>query len=140
MNYSSLLTAILVLLGIYLIFFLIRLLADMVIVGIALTAAAFSYNIEKFYPHIRPILEDSSLVNLFNITLPQGNPDGGTIFFIAVVILVSAVLLCLPFLPFSATYRQMLGVEKPSEFQEAKLKKWITQEVERVQQQQLEEP
>ena len=126
-------TSVLVLFGIYLIFFLIRLLADMFIVGIALSAAILSYNIEKFYPYILPILDDSPLVSWFNIALPKGNPESGTIFFIAVLITLLAVILCLPFLPFSETYRQMLGVEKPTEFQEAKVKQWVHEEVSRLQ-------
>lgn len=139
MNYSLLMTSVLVLLSIYLIFFLIRLLADMFIVGIALAAAVLSYNIEKFYPHIVPILEDSPLVNWFNVALPKGNPELGTIFFIAALITLLAVILCLPFLPFSATYRQMLGVEKPTEVQEARIKRWVYEEVNRLQEESLDE-
>jgi hypothetical protein len=54
-----------------------------------------------------------------------------TFYVIASLIIAGAVLVCLPFLPFSATYRLMLGVEKPLFSEENKIRGWIREEIDR---------
>lgn len=131
---SPVVIAIIVFLSIYLVFFLIRVLADFFLVGIALVSAVLAYNIEKYYTDILPLQEVpffKSVLDIFNITL-QKEPTASNIFTIAIFIIFFAVLASLPFLPFSATYRQMLGVEKPLATEEAKVKRWIHEELNRI--------
>lgn len=126
---SPIVVAILVFLSIYLIFLLIRLFADMFIVGIALASGVLAYQIKGHYPKFVSLLQDSPIVNLVGANLPP-TPSSGSIFLIASIITIGAVLLCLPFLPFSATYRFMLGIEKPLFSEEAKIRGWIREELE----------
>jgi len=130
------LVAILVFLGIYLAFLLIRLFADFFLVAIALTSAWLAYNIQNFYPEILMILQESSLLNTLRLTLPE-QPDQQAVLIIAGLIVAGAVLISIPFLPFSATYRTMFGIENPVfSRKEAKVRAWIHEEIERYQQQQ----
>jgi len=125
---SPFVVAISVFLGIYLTFFLIRLVADMVIIGIAFVAAFLAYNIQNYYSEFLTILKEVNLLEKLGITLSE-TADPNSIWIIAVLIAITAILLCLPFLPFSATYRQMLGVEKPQDWQQARIKAWIREEI-----------
>lgn len=126
---SPIVIAILVFISIYLIFLLIRLFADMFIVGIALASSVLAYNIKGHYPDFVSLLQDSPIINLTGASLPP-QPTSGSIFLIALILTIGAVLLCLPFLPFSATYRFMLGIEKPLFSEEAKVRGWIREELE----------
>jgi hypothetical protein len=126
---SPIVVAILVFLSIYLIFLLIRLFADMFIVGIALASGVLAYQIKGHYPEFVSLLQDSPIVNLVGANLPAQSTSW-SIFLIASIITLGAVLLCLPFLPFSATYRFMLGIEKPLFSEEAKIRGWIREELE----------
>jgi hypothetical protein len=130
---SPIVVAILVFLSIYLIFLLIRLFADMFIVGIALASSVLAYFIKGDYPKFVSFLQDSPIINLVGGNLPP-QPTSGSIFLIASIITIGAVLLCLPFLPFSATYRFMLGIEKPLFSEEAKIRGWIREELEHIRQ------
>jgi hypothetical protein len=131
MSSSPIVVAILVFVSIYLVFLLIRLFADFFIVGIALGSATLAYHINSLYPEIIMILKESNLLNLLGMTLPE-QPDDQAIYKIAGLIVVAAIMICIPILPFSATYRQLLGVENPVyALKEAKIKGWIREEIER---------
>lgn len=127
---SPIVVAILVFLSIYFVFLLIRLLSDMIIVGIALSSAILAYNIKGHYSEFLPVLQESPFLTLFGVNLPT-QPDTSAIYLIAIFIILIAILFCLPFLPFSATYRYMLGVEKPLFSEQAKVRGWILEELER---------
>jgi hypothetical protein len=47
-------------------------------------------------------------------------------------IVIVAVFLCIPFLPFSDTYRKILGIEKPVSTEEARIRRWILEEIDRI--------
>jgi len=118
---SPIVVAILVFLSIYFVFLLI---------GIALSSAILAYNIKGHYSEFLPVLQESPFLTLFGVNLPT-QPDTSAIYLIAIFIILIAILFCLPFLPFSATYRYMLGVEKPLFSEQAKVRGWILEELER---------
>lgn len=128
---SPTVVAILVFLSIYLIWFLIRLFADLFLVGIALVSAALAYNIESYYEQFLMVLQESNLLNLLSITLPE-QANNLAVFKIACLITGTAVLISIPILPFSATYRHLLGIENPLfARKEAKVRGWIIEEIQR---------
>lgn len=127
---SPVVVAIFAFLSIYLVFLLIRLFSDLIIVGIALTSAVFAYYLTGHYSSWLPHLRELPFLNVLGITFPD-QPEVSTLYIIASLIVVGAVLLCVPFLPFSATYRFMLGVEKPLFSEEAKVRGWIREEIDR---------
>jgi hypothetical protein len=132
---TPIVVAILVFLCIYLAFLLIRLFADFFLVTIALASATLAYNIQNYYPEILMILQESSLLNMLNLTLPE-QPTQQAVLIIAGLIVTAAVLISIPFLPFSATYRVMFGIENPVfSRKEAKVRAWIHDEIERYHQQ-----
>ena len=120
--------AVLIFLSIYLVFFLIRVLADMVIVGVALMSAVVVYNMPAFYVEYRNFLQSIIPFNKIGLKLAEQG-DGASYLIIAVCLLLAAVLVCLPFLPFSATYRQILGVERMNKSDETKIRQWIAEEM-----------
>ena len=120
--------AVLIFLSIYLVFFLIRVLADMVIVGVALLSAVMLYNMPAFYQEYRNFLQSLIPFNKIGLKLAE-QADGASYLIIAVCVLLAAVLVCLPFLPFSATYRQILGVERMNKSDETKIRQWIAEEM-----------
>lgn len=120
--------AVLIFLSIYLVFFLIRVLADMVIVGVALMSAVVVYNMPAFYVEYRNFLQSLIPFNKIGLKLAEQG-DGASYLIIAVCLLLAAVLACLPFLPFSATYRQILGVERMNKSDETKIRQWIAEEM-----------
>ncbi len=123
--------AIIVFVSIYIAFLLIRLLADMFIVGIALACAVAAYSLIGFdlYPAFRDaLMVDIGLLAKLGVNLPQ-QPETWAVYTIAGLIAIVGVIACVPFLPFSATYRKMLGVEKLSRKEEAKIKQWVQEEL-----------
>jgi hypothetical protein len=134
---SPTVVAILVFLSIYLLWFLIRLFADLFLVGIALVSATLAYNIESYYEQFLMVLQESNLLNLLSMTLPE-QADSLAVFKIAGLITASAVLISIPILPFSATYRHLLGIENPLfARKEAKVRGWIIEEIQRYEASQL---
>jgi len=140
---SPIVVAILVFLGIYFTFFVIRLFADFILVGIALLCAVFTY----FFLHdpeiYRTIVELSKELPMFS-TLAQALPDEleqlekSAIIVIATSMGAFAVLLSIPFLPFSAAYRFMFGIENPVfQRKESKVRGWIIEEIQRYHQQRV---
>jgi len=123
--------AVLVFLSIFFIFLLIRLFADFLLVGIALGSATLAYNIQGFYPDILMVLQESNILHVLGLTLPkQSNPEA--VFIIASLIVVTAILISIPILPFSATYRLLLGVDNPAfARKESKVRGWILEEIQR---------
>ncbi|TGO02799.1 hypothetical protein PN36_18880 [Candidatus Thiomargarita nelsonii] len=120
------LVAIFVFLGIYFVWYSIRFFADFCLVGIALGGAVLAYRIPDWYPIFHMIWKESSFLSIFGPLSPN-QPDIAATFFIALLIIAGAVLLSIPFLPFSATYRFMLGVDGPV-FRN-KVRAWIIEEV-----------
>jgi hypothetical protein len=129
---SPIIVAISVFISIYFVWYLIRLFADFFLVAIALGSAALAYNIHQFYPEFKMVLEESNILDVMNATLPQQLDTGGLLVIVSVIIL-GAVLVSIPFLPFSATYRAMFGLDNPVIFRrkEAKIRSWISEEIER---------
>lgn len=121
--------------GVFLMFLLIRFFADMYIVAVALVAAGAAYFIPtgEYYKEFRKILtDDFKILNLIGVSLPE-QPDLISIYIIAVLIMLFAVLFCLPALPFSATYRQILGANQLPASEELKIKHWIGEAIEYAQ-------
>jgi len=135
-DWSSILVAVLVFLSIYLMFFLISVFSDMYIVGVALASGGLAYSIRGFeiYPYLFEFLEYTGMVNLFSalgLNLPP-QADNWGVFLMSATIVIIAVILCIPFLPFSDTYRKILGIEKPMSTEEARIRRWILEEVDRI--------
>lgn len=129
---SPIALAIFVFLGIYLLFFLIRVLADMVIFGVALGCAVAAYSIQGFelYDSFREVLvNDLKVTSRFGLALAE-QPDTVSIIIMVALIALAGLIICLPFLPFSETYRKILGVERLSRVEQAKIQAWIRNEIE----------
>ncbi len=122
----EIIVALFVFLGIYFVWYSIRFFADFCLVGIALGGAVLAYRIPDWYPIFQMIWEESSFLNIFGPLSPN-QPDIAATFFIALLIIAGALVLSIPFLPFSATYRFMLGVEGP--LFRNKVRAWIIEEV-----------
>jgi hypothetical protein len=120
--------AVVVFFAIYLLFFIISLLADLYIVGVALIAAIFAYNIPKLYPTIQSTFSELKLLNNIGLQLPEQATTQAYYMVIAVVVVVS-VFVCIPVLPFSATYRQMLGANRLSKHEEGCVKQLVHEEI-----------
>lgn len=128
---TELLAAIGVFLSIYTVYFLIRIFADLMLVAIALFSAIAAFNIKSYYGEFRELLSNFKILEKFGIELAQ-QADTGSIMIIAVFIVIVGVLLSLPFLPFSQTYRLMLGIEKLSSREEEKIRQWVNDEAEEL--------
>jgi ABC-type uncharacterized transport system permease subunit len=125
--------ALIVFFSIFFMFFLMRLFADMYIVAIALIAAGAAYFIPKEYKEFYKFFtDDMPALNIIGVEL-SAQQDLLSIYLIAFLIMLFAVLLCLPALPFSATYRQILGANRLSPSEELKIKRWIGESIEHAQ-------
>lgn len=136
---SPFLIALIVFFGIFLMFVVISLLSDLVIVGIALACAVFAYYIPSVYPEIYEMLS-AYLQGLqqFGIVLPA-QLDSQTHYLLAALVVLGGTLVCIPVLPFSATYRQMLGANKLSSSDEIHVKRLVAEELERLKKKLAEE-
>lgn len=130
---SPIVVALIVFFSIFFMFLLMRLFADMYIVAVALVAGGTAYFIPGEYKEFYKVfMEDMPRLNVIGVELsPQA--DLLSIYFIALLIMLFAVLLCLPALPFSATYRQILGANSLSHSEELKIKRWIGESIEQAQ-------
>jgi hypothetical protein len=136
---SPFIIALLVFFGIFLMFVFISLLSDLVIVGVALACAVLAYYIPGFYPEIYEALSHSLQgLRQFGIVLPE-QLDSSTHYLLAGLIVLGGTLICIPVLPFSATYRQMLGANKLSSGDEIHVKRLVAEELERLKKKLAEE-
>ncbi len=103
--------ALMVFFGIFLMFFIVSLLSDLWIFLVSLGSAAAAYFMRDWYPMVFDVIKTSPVVQQLHL-MPPDKLDSTTIFIIAGVLVVIATILCIPALPFSATYRQMLGANK----------------------------
>jgi len=103
--------ALIVFFGIFLMFFIVSLLSDSWIFLVSLGSAAAAYFMRDWYPMVFDVIKTSPVVQQLHL-MPPDKLDGTTIFIITGVLVVIATILCIPALPFSATYRQMLGANK----------------------------
>jgi hypothetical protein len=132
---SPIFVAISVFLLIYLAFFLIRLFADFILVGIALFSAGFIYYFlsdAEVYKTVVMLSKETQIFNLLFQGLPEQleEVDQNAKIVLATLISLAAVLVSIPFLPFSATYRFMFGVENPVfQRKESKVRGWIIEEI-----------
>ncbi|MCK5717117.1 MAG: hypothetical protein KAH77_06455 [Thiomargarita sp.] len=127
---SPIVIAIIVFISIYVIWYLIRVFADFILVSIALSSAVLSYYIPNLYPSILVGLKEMNLLNILGMTWLPEQADFAAIIAIACLIVGVAVLISIPILPFSATYRSMLGIEgSVFKRKEAKIRQWIIEEV-----------
>lgn len=136
---SPFVVALLVFFGIFFMFLVISLLSDLVIVGIALGCAVVAYYIPSLYPEFYELLS-ANLHGLqqFGITLPQ-QLDTQTHYLLAGLVVLIGTVACIPVLPFSATYRQMLGANKLSSQDDVHVKRLVAEELERLKKKVAEE-
>lgn len=129
---SRIAVAIAVFITIYLSFLLIRLFADFFLVTIAIGSAFLVYQISDpvWYGIYTTILTETPVLKgMFSNPLPVP-ADPATILSIATIVTILAIIISLPFLPFSATYRVLLGIELPAfKRKEGKVRHWIRQEI-----------
>lgn len=103
--------ALIVFFGIFLMFFIVSLLSDLWIFLVSLGSAAAAYFMRDWYPMVFDVIKTSPVVQQLHL-MPPDKLDSTTIFIVVGVLIVVATILCIPALPFSATYRQMLGANK----------------------------
>jgi hypothetical protein len=125
---TPLILAAVVFIGIFLMFFVISLLADLVVVGIALGSAVAAYFLPEWYPSFYEIMKDTLLLGYLGLTDPEQISTTGR-YMMSVLIILGGTVLCIPALPFSATYRQMLGANKIGRQDEGYIKSLIKTEL-----------
>lgn len=108
---SPLVIALMVFVGIFVMFFIVSLLADLWIFVVSLGSAVAAYFMRDWYPMVFEVIKTSPIVQQLPL-MPPDKLDSTTMFIVAGVLVVIATILCIPALPFSATYRQMLGANK----------------------------
>lgn len=123
---------------IFLMFFFISLLADIVILGVALGCAVLAYNIPALYPDVTELLAGWDILRQLGVALPKEPTPAGYLT-LGGMIVVLGTLACIPFLPFSGTYRQMLGANKIGRGDELYVKRLVGEEWERMRRKALEE-
>jgi len=147
---SQLIIAFTVFISIYLIFFLlIRLFADMAIVGTSLVCAGIAFLIPPYYSSFKELIQGIGIISSLGLKIPDSPTLVGMLIIASFVVLLG-VLICLPFLPFSETYRTILGIGKlgvteiqvkqlindelanVDDLDEKKIKQWIREELARA--------
>jgi len=147
---SQLIIALAVFVSIYLIFFLlIRLFADMAIVGTSLVCAGIAFLIPPYYSSFKELIQGIGIISSLGLKIPDSPTLVGMLIIASFVVLLG-VLICLPFLPFSETYRTILGMGKlgvteiqvkqlindelanVDDLDEKKIKQWIREELVRA--------
>jgi|WetSurMetagenome_2_1015567.scaffolds.fasta_scaffold03977_16 hypothetical protein len=103
--------ALIVFFGIFLMFFIVSLLSDLWIFLVSLGSATAAYFIRDWYPMFFEVIKTSPVVQHLHLMSPD-KLDSTTIFVMVGLLIVVATILCIPALPFSATYRQMLGANR----------------------------
>ncbi len=100
--------------GIFLMFVIISLLADLLIIGAALGCAAAAYFMPSWYPLFFEFIQDTQLPVYLGLKAPLegGGLEQMTLYTMVGLLVFLGTLICIPALPFSATYRQVLGANK----------------------------
>jgi hypothetical protein len=133
---SPFVIAMLVFFGIFLMFFLISLLSDLFVIGIMISSAIFAYFIPEFYdsPNFQQFLtENLRFMRMLGISFPE-QLDAATHYLLGGMIMLAGTLACVPVLPFSAVYRQMLGANKISRSDELHVRTLVAEELELIRQ------
>lgn len=133
---SPIVVALFVFFGIILLFFVISLFSDLLIFAIILGSSILAYLVPEIYQaeNFQQVLhENLSFLDIFGVTFPA-ELDIGTHYLLAFLIMLGGTLLCVPVLPFSALFRQMLGANKISGRDEILVKRIIAEELELIRQ------
>jgi len=126
---TPLILALCVFFGIFLMFFFLSLLSDLLIIGIAVGCAAAAYFIPDWYPMLYEALQGSPLLTYLSLGAPETLSASNRYVLSALLTLLGA-LFCIPALPFSATYRQLLGANKIGRQDESYIKSLVRSELE----------
>lgn len=97
--------------GIFLMFVIISLLADLLIIGTAVGCAAAAYFLPSWYPLFYDFVQNTQLPIYLGLTAPleSGGLEQATLYAMMGLIILLGTLICIPALPFSGTYRFILG-------------------------------
>lgn len=100
--------------SIFLMFVMISLLADLLIIGTAVGCAAAAYFLPSWYPLFYEIVAETQLPVYLGLAAPleNGSLEQATLYTMMALLIFAGTLICIPALPFSATYRQILGANK----------------------------
>ena len=131
--------AIVVFFAIYLLFFIISLLADIYIVAVALLMSIFAFNIPRLYPTLQSTLNEFGFLDKLGLRLAI-EPTSYDYYTLIAIAVIFAVFICIPVLPFSATYRQMLGANRLSKHEEECVKGLVREEITTLQVETVDEP
>ncbi|MEM7015748.1 MAG: hypothetical protein AAF512_00245 [Pseudomonadota bacterium] len=123
--------AILAFFGVFLAFVVLSLLADVFILLTAIMTAVAVYFIPDIYPEIRMLITDIGLFRELGITFPE-QINGFTHLILTIFTVLCGALICIPVLPFSATYRQILGANKISGADERYIQSIVHDEIEQL--------
>lgn len=133
---SPIFVALFVFLGIFFLFFVVSLVSDLLILVIVLLSAALAYMIPEMYDaeYFQQILQNQlAFMEIFGVSFPA-QLDTATHYILGAMIIFGGMLLCVPILPFSAIYRQMLGANKISGRDEIHVKRIVAEELEMIRQ------
>jgi hypothetical protein len=133
---SPFLIALIVFFGIFILFFFISLLSDLFVIAIMISSATLAYFIPEFYdsPNFQQFLnENLSFIRMLGMSFPE-QLDTATHYVLAALIMLGGTLACVPVLPFSAVYRQMLGANKISRSDELHVRALVAEELELIRQ------
>lgn len=128
---GPLVLAILAFFGVFLAFVVASLLADVFILLTAIVTAVFVYFVPDVYPEIHSLLVDIRLFKEFGLTFPD-ELNGVTHVILTVIAVIGGALICIPVLPFSATYRQILGANKISGADERYIQRIVHDELDQL--------
>jgi len=103
--------ALLVFFGVFIMFFVISLLSDLLIVMLTLGSAFLAYFIPDWYPVFYEQVVNTPVANFLGLVEPA-QLDAATTYVMGGLVVLTAALLSVPVLPFSATYRQILGANR----------------------------
>ncbi len=131
MEDNPIILAIMVFFGIFLMFFFISLLSDLIIVVLTLGSAAAAYFIPEWYPIFYDAVKDTDLVSLLGLVTPEAL-DTATKRVMAILLVATATLIAIPVLPFSGTYRQILGANRIGRKDEAYITSIISKQVKKA--------
>jgi len=117
--------------GIFLMFVIISLLADLLIIGTAAGCAAAAYFLPSWYPLFYEFIQDTQLPIYLGLAAPleNGSLEQATLYTMMGLIIFVGTLICIPALPFSATYRQILGANKIGKRDEAFVRALVRSEI-----------